>query len=90
MNILFEGLTRSRKHHKCMAYHWINNSGFGEKDFDAESWTAIQKFLAEGGCIQPREIHMVQRSVGPDGFQTFRANLIMDRIAREYELYPED
>lgn len=90
MNILFDGLTRSRKQHECMAYHWINQSNFGERDFDPDSWAAIQLFVDGGGCIQPGEIHKVQRYVDADGFSTFRANLVMHRIACEYDLYPDD
>lgn len=90
MNILFDGLTRSRKQHECMAYHWISQSNFGEADFDAESWVSIQKFLADGGRIKPGEIHKVQRYVDSDGFSTFRANLVMHGIARKYKLYPEN
>lgn len=90
MTVLSEKYVKARKQHECMAYHWISQSCFGEQDFDRESWHAIQKFLADGGCIQPGEMHLSQKSVDGDGFSHFRANLGMHKIACEYDLYPED
>lgn len=90
MTVLSEGHVEARKQHKCLAYHWISQSCFGEQDFDRESWKAIQEFLADGGCIQAGEIHLSQKSVDGDGFSHFRANLKMHKIAREYDLYPQD
>jgi len=90
MTLLSDGVVMARKEHACGAYHWINQSNFGEKDFDTETWNQIKEFVSNGAKILPGQKYISQKSVDGDGFSHFRADPGMHKICIEYELYPED
>lgn len=90
MTLLKDEFRVARKEYKCGAYHWINQSCFGERDFKPEDWTKICDFLAAGGAIHTGESHIYQVGVDGDGFSTFRANRAMHKICIDYDLYPEE
>lgn len=89
-SLLRDETRKARKPYHCGAYHWINQSGFGEKDFEPEDWKKILNFLDRGGQIQRGEEHLYQVGIDGGDFSVFRANKVMDQICLDYDLYPED
>lgn len=90
MDLLKDEIRKARKQYKCGAYHWIDRSNFGERDFEPEDWEKVKMFLDNGGMIQIGEPHIYQVSIDGGEFYVFRANEIMNQVCIDYSLYPED
>lgn len=89
-SLLRDEIRKARKPYHCGAYHWINQSCFGEKDFEPEDWKKICDFLDGGGKIATGEDHIYQVGIQDGDFSVFRANKVMHQICHDYDLYPED
>lgn len=90
MTLLRESNPIARKNYPCGAYHWINQSCFGERDFEPDDWKLICEFLDAGGVIHKGEAHIYQVGIDGGDFSVFRANKVMHKICIDYTLYPED
>lgn len=90
MTLLKDEVRVARKDYQCGAYHWINQSGFGERDFEPEDWYSICSFLDQGGVIHAGESHIYQVGIDGGDFSVFRASKAMHKICIDYTLYPED
>ena len=90
MDLLKDEIRKARKQYKCGAYHWIDRSNFGERDFEPEDWEKVKMFRDNGCMIKIGESHIYQVSVDGREFCVFRANKIMNQVCIDYDLYPED
>lgn len=90
MTLIRDEFRVARKEYECGAYHWINQSCFGERDFKPDDWKKICDFLAAGGVIRAGESHIYQVGIDDGEFSVFRANKVMHGVCLDYDLYPEN
>lgn len=75
------------KDYDCDAWPWIDNSGYGKRDFTPEEWDVIQKARKENFKILKGTKYLCVRGKWDDEFLTYRARLDLNGICTTYDLF---
>lgn len=88
--LIRESTPIARRHYPCEASHWINQSNFGDEEFEPDELLLLSAAKADRFKIRPgtRYLNQVQRVDGR--IENFRARIDMHNLCLKYELYPEE
>lgn len=82
-------IVKARKEHICQASHFINDSNYGEIDFDKKDWEIIQKAKSEEWKIKKGTDYIMTKVKWDGEFFVFRARIDLNEICEKYEFYKE-